>query len=114
MLTDMIVAPSYIIRAFAEFLADRDDDDGFKIKGFPINFQDCDIIVGDSKKAVSAYECLRRYGVPLSTFPLFSDLIKNSSAFAWKVDANYRLFEKWYKNERDLDNVDLHSPYQES
>src|SRR6478609_49567 len=97
-LTDMVIAPSYIIRSFAEFLADREDDDGFNVKGHPVKFQDCDIIVGDSKQAVASYECLKRYSVPLSTHPLFADLISGSSAFAWKVDPNYRLFEKWYNN----------------
>jgi len=103
---DMLVAPSYVVRAFAEFLADREDDDTFSIKGVPVKFQDCTVSVGDSNKVVAAYECLKRYDIPLGNFEIFKELIKQSSACSWRLDQNYRLFEKWFVSRKKDDDDD--------
>lgn len=95
---DMLIAPSYVVRAFAEFLADRDEEDTFPLKGIKCRFQDCSVIVGDSKKVVAAYETLRRYSIPLGNYEVFNELIKRAPTSTWKLDLNFRLFEKWYSN----------------
>lgn len=100
-ITDMLVAPSYVVRAFAEFLADREDEDTISLKGGKANFQDCSVSVGDSKKVVAAYECLKRYDMPLSNHDFFGELIKRAASSPWKLDPNYRLFEKWYMNRKN-------------
>lgn len=110
-IVDMLIAPSYVVRAFAEFLADREDEDTFIMKGKQVNFQDCSVSVGDSKKVVSAYECLKRYDMPLSNHNFFGELMKQASVSNWKLDQNYRLFEKWYvnrtkENEENEDDVE--------
>lgn len=96
-LTDMLVAPSHVVRAFAGFMADRDEDETVVIKGSQVPFQDCSVSVGDSKKVVAAYECLRHYDMPLTNHEIFTELIKRSQTAAWKLDPNFRLFEKWYR-----------------
>lgn len=100
LLLDMLIAPSYVVRAFAEFLADREDEDTFTMKQHPVKFQDCSVTVGDSKKVVSAYECMKRYNIPTSTHNFFAELIKRSASSTWKLDPNFRLFEKWYANRK--------------
>jgi len=103
---DMLLAPSYVVRAFAEFLADREDDEVVLINGKRVPFQDVSVSVGDSKKVVAAYECLKRYDIPLSSCDFFSQLVRRAQTSSWKVDSNYRLFEKWY-NERTDDEDDV-------
>lgn len=97
-LIDMLVAPSYVVRAFAEFLADRDEDESFTLKDATVKFADCCVTVGDSKKVVGAYECLKGYNIPLSNYAFFVELIKKSTSTTWKLDPNFRLFEKWFLN----------------
>lgn len=95
-LTDMLVAPSHVVRAFAGFMADREEEETVLIKGSQVPFQDCSVSVGDSKKVVAAFECLKHYDMPLTNYEIFSELIKRSQTAAWKLDPNFRLFEKWY------------------
>lgn len=100
---DMLVAPSYVVRAFAEFLADREEDESFQLKDVAVPFADCSVIVGDSDKVIAAYKCLKRYDIPLSNFKAFEHILKESSKQPWRLDTNFKLFEKWFAKHRKTD-----------
>ena len=121
-LTEMFVAPPSIVRAFAEFLASREDDEAFSVKHCPVRFQDVSVYCGDSKQAVAAYECLKHYDIPLSNYAICDELVAvpeddsddsasvdhsvncNASSHlyvAWAHDHNYARFKAWYSANRE-------------
>jgi hypothetical protein len=106
-LIELFVAPSYVVRALAEFLAEREDEDGVSIKGSLVNFQDFSVTVGDSKKVVSAYECLCHYNLPLGNYDICQDIIHDAHNYSWNVDHNFKTFEKWFKTRKtEIDDQD--------
>lgn len=108
-ITELFVAPSYIVKSLAEFLTTRDEDETFVVKGKKVNFVDCSVTVGDSKKAVAAYECLRHYNMPLGNYTICSDLLQDSKnpGCNWVSDENFSVFSKWFtsRDEGDDQNV---------
>jgi hypothetical protein len=113
-LIEMFVAPSYVVRALAEFLADRDDEDSIRIKNNPVYFQDFSVTVGDSKKVVAAYECLLHYNMPLENYAICKDIIQDSESYPWKTDANFCIFSKWFKNHKKNNDNDEQFEYDET
>jgi hypothetical protein len=109
---DTLVAPSYVVRAFAEFLAEREDE-SFSIKGTTVTFQDCSVVVGDSNKVLSAYHCLKGYDIPMSNFPVFETIIKDGKNQPWKLDPNFKLFEKWFMKQQLQDKYQDQDQHQE-
>lgn len=99
---ETFVAPSSIVKNFAEFLADREEDDFFTIKGQQVQFTDCTVLVGDSKKAVAAFETLNHYNIPMSNFEICYELV-NSEDVSWRKDPNFQLFSQWYISQKETD-----------
>src|SRR6478609_8143462 len=104
--TEIFVAPSYVVRALALFLAEREEEETINVKGESVKFENFSVTVGDSKKVVAAYECFRHYEIPLSNHEICKDIIEESSKYKWKDDPNYRMFEKWFKNRKTTEDED--------
>lgn len=100
------VAPANIIRAFAEFLSDRDDNETFTVKESAGKFSDCSVKVGDSKQAVRAFSVLNNYNIPLGNYDICKDLVTYNDNAPWKSDENYRTFAQWYKDNNEEEEDD--------
>lgn len=94
-LSETFIAPSYIIKTFAEFLSNRDEEETFKVSEQNIAFQDCNVIVADSKHAVSSFECLKRHNIPLSNFALCHAIIENGKDGKWDKEDEFITFSNW-------------------
>jgi hypothetical protein len=94
-LTEMFVAPTPIVRAFAEFLCHREEEEAFEVKRTEVKFQDLSVSCGDSSQAVHAYECLKHYHMPLSNYSICAELASNNER-EWGADSNFKRFKTWY------------------
>ena len=114
-LSEIFVAPTPIVRAFAEFLSQRDELENFHIKDKSVRFEDLSVSCGDSNQAVLAFECLRHYDVPLGNYKICDELIRESEKAErssesgslssqddepWTTDKNFTRFKEWYVAER--------------
>ena len=115
-LNEMFLAPTPIVRAFAEFLNSRNEDETFNVKRVPVRFQDITVNCGDSNQAVRAYQCLKHYDMPLSNHKICAELVRPGSEGSmdssggdsddsfcsevrhWRVDRNFQRFKQWYTN----------------
>ncbi len=107
-LSEIFVAPSNIVKSLAEFLATREDHEICHIKNIPVSFFECSVSVGDSKQAVSAFNCLRHYRMPLGNYKICRDLIADSKSpeCNWSSDENFRLFSNWFESKQSVDSDD--------
>jgi hypothetical protein len=96
LLTEMFVAPCNIVQSFAKFLANRGDDETFKIKGRNAFFQDCSVSCQDSPKAIAAFNCLKNYNLPLSTWKISESFTKNAKP-EWSKEAGFQNFVVWHE-----------------
>ena len=107
-LSEIFIAPTPVVKAFAEFLCRRDEDEQFHVKDNRVRFQDLNVSCGDSNQAVLAYECLRHYDVPLGNYSICSDLIRGTDRYSesgsdsshegdqWVSDRFFQRFKAWY------------------
>lgn len=110
---ETFLAPSIIVKALADFLSCREDEDTFTVMGFKISFIDCSVKVGDSKEVVKSFNTMKRYNLPLTTYNICNDLIQNAKLEEnnWKTDNNFISFSEWYiKNSIKL-NADEVYPF---
>lgn len=118
-LSEIFVAPTSIVRAFAEFLSHRDDDETFAVKKSKVKFADVSVSCGDSNRAIHAFECFRHYNMPLGNYHICAELIKDSEDsddsdaeqikseyhsslsishdLDWTTDKNFQRFKHWYR-----------------
>lgn len=98
LLIENFIAPSSIIRTFAEFLSHREDNEYFEIKGIRIPFSECDVKVEDSIHVLNAFQTMCKYNIPLS-YSICNDLIEysNINKLSWCDDSEYEHFSNWYK-----------------
>jgi len=97
-LVESFVAPSFIVRAFADFLSCREEEETFTMRNIEVPFLECSVTVGETPKAVSAYECLSHYDMPLNTHSICQDLINSTElGKSWKKEHNYIQFSNWFK-----------------
>ncbi len=114
-LSEVFIAPTNIVRAFAEFLSRRDEDEAFAVKKSKVKFADVSVSCGDSSSAVHAFECFRHYNMPLGNYHICDELIKDSDVvqincdscssdsssmsheLEWATDQHFQRFKRWYK-----------------
>jgi len=128
-LSEIFVAPTTIVRAFAEFLCQRSDNEAFAVKKSRVRFVDVTVSCGDTNKAVHAYRCFQHYNMPLGNYEICDELIKDSDLgglmssgsdssdtdhsddiqechldrhddLTWVGDENFQRFKCWYKQTR--------------
>ena len=112
-LTEMFVAPTNIVRAFAEFLSHRDEEEVFAVKKSKVKFADVSVSCGDSNRAIIAFECFQHYNMPLGNYHICDALIKDSDVIScdscshslsaspdveWTTDENFQRFKRWYRS----------------
>ena len=94
-LSEMFIAPTPIVRAFAEFLSQREEEEAFALKHTSVRFQDLTVSCGDSSQAVYAYECLKHYNMPLGNYSICAELA-SEMGHVWSEDSNFKRFKDWY------------------
>lgn len=115
-LSQIFIAPATIVRAFAEFLSQRNEDETFDVKQCRVRFADVLVSCGDSNQAVHAFECFQHYNMPLGNYEICDELIKDSDQndpdhdsrsshsaednLDWVCDKNFQRFKCWYKQTR--------------
>ena len=100
MLIETLLAPATVVKALADFLSCREEEEYFTVSKRKIYFTDCSVKIGDSKQVVKSFLNLKSYNLPLTTYSIGSDLIKFASIeedVAWKNDNNLSAFIKWYE-----------------
>ncbi len=73
-LLQTFIAPSYVIKAFAELL-DNNDEEWVQIKNTKCQMQDISVAIGDSQKAIDSFICLQRYGLNLQTHSILEEIL---------------------------------------
>ncbi len=134
-LNEIFVAPTTIVRAFAEFLSHRNEEETFDVKHCKIRFADVSVSCGDSNQAIHAFKCFQHYNMPLGNYEICDELIRDSDSDSsschsdeelsgmetdqvghvsggstsphldWICDKNFQRFKRWYKASRGATNA---------
>ncbi len=124
-LSEIFVAPTPIVRAFAEFLSRRGENEAFGVKKSRVKFADLCVSCADSNQAVHAYKCFQHYNMPLGNYEICDEMIRDSDSddsdndshgsppedhTNWVSDKHFQLFKCWYKQthvrDEDINNED--------